>query len=136
MSGHWSADYVGIPWSDHGRNRAGCDCWGLVRLIYADRLGIHLPSYLEAYATIAEREEIDAAIREGAAGSMWIPVASVEAYDVVVMRIARYEMHVGVMVDHRRMVHTANGFGSRIEAIDGPVWSRRITGIHRHASQA
>jgi len=137
MIGHWSAAYVGIPWADHGRSRAaGCDCWGLVRLIYAEELGISLPSYLEAYATVEECREIDAAIRDGAAGSSWVRVATAEAYDVAVMRIGRHVMHVGVMIDGRRMINMVDRLGSRIEAIDGALWARRVVGIHRHASRA
>jgi cell wall-associated NlpC family hydrolase len=25
----WAADYVGIPFREHGRSRDGADCWGL-----------------------------------------------------------------------------------------------------------
>ena len=38
----WVADYVGLPWEPYGRTRAGVDCWGLVRLVYEERLGICL----------------------------------------------------------------------------------------------
>ena len=39
----WANAYVGLPWADLGRDRTGCDCWGLARLVYAEQLGIALP---------------------------------------------------------------------------------------------
>lgn len=36
----WSDRFIGIPFEDHGRARAGCDCWGLVCLIYQEELAI------------------------------------------------------------------------------------------------
>ena len=39
------SNFVGIPHADLGRDRAGCDCYGLLRLVYAEDLGIALPSF-------------------------------------------------------------------------------------------
>ena len=36
----WAGAYVGIPYRDHGADRSGCDCWGLVRLVYRERARI------------------------------------------------------------------------------------------------
>jgi len=37
MTAPWASTYVGIPYRFAGRDRAGCDCWGLVRLVLAER---------------------------------------------------------------------------------------------------
>ena len=58
---HWSATYIGAPWSARGRDRDGLDCWGLVRLVYRDRLFRDLPDY-QGYVSGHERREIDALI--------------------------------------------------------------------------
>ena len=39
----WANDYIGIPYADHGRDRSGLNCWGLVHLIGRERLGMKLP---------------------------------------------------------------------------------------------
>lgn len=100
----WAIPYVGIPFADGGRDRAGCDCWGLVRLVYAEVLGIDLPSYGE----IAARDVIAATrqIRDASAASPWVPVAGpAQPMDVLVM--TGRPMHVGVMLDARRVLHVA-----------------------------
>src|SRR5512134_1374594 len=54
----WAGAYVGIPYLDHGAARSGCDCWGLVRLIYRERTRIELPSYAGDYAGEADSEGV------------------------------------------------------------------------------
>lgn len=38
-------NYVGIPFVSNGRNRDGADCYGLIKLIYQQELGIELPDW-------------------------------------------------------------------------------------------
>jgi cell wall-associated NlpC family hydrolase len=131
---HWSAAYVGLPWREKGRDRTGLDCYGLVRLVYADELGIDLPSYAEAYAGIAERAEIAALIAADAARWPWVPVAQGEerAFDVAVFRRGRLEAHVGIVVGGRRMLHILEGCQACIAACDGRAWSPRHAGFYRY----
>ncbi len=37
--------YCGLPYKRMGRDRAGLDCWGLVRLVLLEQLGRELPRY-------------------------------------------------------------------------------------------
>lgn len=46
--------YVGIPYADHRSDRSGCDCWGLVRLVYRERAGVVLPAYAGDYGDEAD----------------------------------------------------------------------------------
>jgi len=54
----WIADYVGLPFKAHGRERNGVDCWGLVRLVLAERFRLALPSYAGGYAGVEDAEDI------------------------------------------------------------------------------
>ena len=47
---HWTARYINIPYINKGREFSGADCWGLVRLVYKNELGIDLPTYGEVSA--------------------------------------------------------------------------------------
>lgn len=129
----WVADYIGIPFAEFGRNRLGCDCWGLVRLVYADRLGVELPSYTGDYTGTAERDELDRLI----AGHMgpWRRVDDPGLFDVVLVRIAGRACHVGVIVGPATMLHIERGIDASIARLTSPVWSRRIDGYYRHESQ-
>lgn len=65
----WAGPYVGLPYADKGRDRAGVDCWGLVRLILAEVAGQRLPDYSEAYTRPGDHasvaDAVDAGLREG-----------------------------------------------------------------------
>lgn len=41
----WSVKYLGIPYLQGGRTTEGCDCWGLVVIVYDEELGIALPKF-------------------------------------------------------------------------------------------
>jgi len=125
-------DYIGIPFAAHGRDRAGCDCWGLVRLIYAERLGVVLPSYAGDYADPKEEAEIAVLIR----GQLpaWRRVDFELPGDVALLRIRKEPMHVGLVVRPRWMIHILNGIDACLERYDAPVWRRRIVGFYRHGA--
>ena len=135
MTGHWSTGYVGLPWADRGRERTGLDCWGLARLVYAEQLGIDLPSYAGDYLGAAEMAEIDGLIRGALGAGPWIEVTDRAEYDLALFRIGRYDSHIGIIVDRSRMLHMMGRDAAKIERIDGAQWSRRMCGIWRHGSR-
>lgn len=51
--------YLGIPFQDKGCGFEGCDCYGLVRLVYREELGIELPCLGDAYSTAYARGEVN-----------------------------------------------------------------------------
>lgn len=124
--------YVGLPYLDGGRDRSGLDCWGLVRLFYAEELGVELPSYGDAYSSAEELAETAAAVRRGLA--RWRPAPRPEPGDVALLWIRRPSLpsHVGVYLGDRRMLHAAEGSDAAIERLDSPFWARRVAGYYRH----
>ena len=130
----WPEAYVGLPYADKGRDRDGVDCWGLVRLVYAELMAIELPSHTQGYVSASELADVTRAIR----GHMrpWAPVARPHPLDVVLLRLAGSPAHVGLIVGGGFMLHVHAGIDTALERIDTLVWRRRIVGYYRHVSMA
>ena len=115
----WVAGYVGIPFVDLGRNRAGCDCWGLVRLVLAEQGGIDLPSLATCYGSEANPAGVGDAIEAERRSGAWdrIDAGGEVPFDVVEMSGAARTpagwvfgpLHVGVVVTPGWLLHVERG---------------------------
>lgn len=128
----WVADYVGLPFRAHGRDRNGVDCWGLVRLVLAERFGTRLPSYADGYASVEDAEDIGRLIRGKMGPWREVTPGQVQAGDVVLMRLLNQPMHVGVVVASGWMLHIEDGIDACLEPYDGAKWRRRVLGLYRY----
>ena len=123
----WVADYIGIPFVAKGRDREGCDCWGLVRLVLAERFGLDLPSYAEGYDSLEDVtaivELIGGAQEEGA----WQRVAAEEARagDLAVLRGVPTP-HIGVLVAPGIMLHALQGAQASLARLSDQAWRHRL----------
>lgn len=135
----WVADYIGIPYRALGRARDGLDCWGLVRLVYAEQKGIALPAYDgrgfsggRGTATRASVADTAALVAE-AQRTSWreVPRASAAVLDVVLLRVHGQPIHVGVVVAPGAMLHSLAGHDSAVERLDGMAWANRLMGFWR-----
>ena len=126
--------YIGIPFLDHGRNREGCDCYGLVWLVYREQFGIDLPDLGDGYSCAYERGEVDATAAE-ALSETWnrdVTAESWKAGDVMVFRRAGVEAHVGLYVRPGYMLHVVAGQQTTLERYDTSVWKNRLSRVVRH----
>jgi cell wall-associated NlpC family hydrolase len=123
--------FIGIPYVDRGRDVAGCDCYGLLRLVYAAR-GIDLPSHDDRYATAADAAAMDRLI----AGELddWREVerGTERALDGVLIREGRYVRHIGVVTSPGKVLHVQPGGTSRIEPYRVGLLAQRVVGFYRH----
>lgn len=124
------SDFVGIPHADLGRDRGGADCWGLVRIVYREALGIDLPSLDDRYAGYSDLRGIAALMVEQERA--WIKVSCVQPYDVLRFRTGSHDTHVAVAVDRRLMLHSHARSHSVIVSRQQPEWRNRLTGVFRH----
>lgn len=133
----WASRYIGIPFLEHGRSREGLDCWGLVRLVYAERFGIHLPSLAEGYAGVDDSAGLaGVVVQERAISGHWKPITLDESSvgDVVLFRMSGDLWHVGLMVARGQMLHVWRRVNSCVERINTPNWTPRLFGVHRYAA--
>jgi len=122
--------YIGIPYKDKGRDFNGCDCWGIVQLIFKYELNIILPSYTENYASVAELKEIELLIKDQIVN--WMPIDKVKPFDIVIMNIMGSPVHTGLIINKTQMIHTLPGHNSVCNKYDDPRWKKRIQGFYRY----
>jgi cell wall-associated NlpC family hydrolase len=128
----WAGHYVGKPFRDGGRGPDAYDCWGLVRAVYRDVLGIDLPAYGEISA--ADLLRVRREIAAGSVSEPWHPVPVPRALDVCVMRLptGRGHGHVGVMVDAGTVLHAEGRCGVAMEPVSAATIRGRVMGYWRH----
>lgn len=128
---NWTNDFIGIPQKDLGRDRDGCDCWGLVHLVL-NAHGRPVPSYQEDYLSVRERVEIEALIAEAKTLPTWSRVVGPpQPFDVITFRRGALDGHIGVIVDRQRMLHVDRRAPSRIERFDISPWTNRHPSVWR-----
>lgn len=126
--------FVGIPYADRGRTRAGCDCYGLLRLVMAELCFVDLPSFSDAYVTSADRVALAGLIAGQITPWDRVVIGEERTFDGVLMRVGRSLSHIGVVVTPGRMLHVSEGETSCIVSYRTPPWSDRMAGIFRYRS--
>lgn len=113
----WAESYLQIPYRDRGCDYNGCDCWGLVLLVYKEHLGIELPTY-ENIGIGQDAEKLQQ-ILEAHSGPEWKEVSpgSERTFDCILMKgLVRFkgkahmeEIHIGVVVQPGKIIHIEHG---------------------------
>lgn len=136
MAAAWAAPYIGLPYLDHGRDRAGCDCWGGVRLVYREVFGRDLPSLADLYVSADHAPSVARTVQTGIEQCFDRVVVPAEG-DMVILRIYGRPWHCGIMVSSDRFLHWPApprgkpGIGACIERLDSAAWVRRVDGFYR-----
>jgi cell wall-associated NlpC family hydrolase len=124
----WSNAYIGIPYQINGRDMNALDCWGLVREVYRNELGVDLPSYAGYESSTDEQSFADSFAEEV---NVWNQVDVPQEFDVSWCRIAGIECHTGIMLANGKMLHAMEGNDSCIVTTTTPAWQRRILRCYR-----
>jgi len=127
----WWNDYIKTPFKEKGRGHDGCDCWGLVQLIYKEQLGIDLPGYEDVYETTNDREILAKTIRDER-NNNWIAPDTGKEFDVIIINMRGVPMHVGIVTKSGHMIHCAKDVGTCVEKYDSMRWKNKVIGFARY----
>ncbi len=129
----WWEQYEKIEFKEKGRDHAGCDCWGLVKLIYKEQLGIELPGYEEIYETTNDREILAATIRDES-NNKWLNPDTPKEFDVIILKMGGMPMHVGIVTKKNKMIHCGKGFNTVHETFKNIRWKHKVIGFARYGT--
>lgn len=125
-----TAKYIGIPYKHMGRDKSGLDCWGGIKLIYKEELGITLWDIGEEYPEDWAFEGKDLFMKNYQ--KQWCAVDTPEPFDVVAIKNAKGIInHAGVMINKREFIHWMKA-GGVICSIHNRAWRPRIAGFYRY----
>lgn len=129
--------YIGIPFADKGRERSGCDCWGLCLLVYREQLGIIMPSLDELYTHALHRREVGKTVAAAMSQGWGMDVTdnAPEMFDVLVFRRGGIEDHVGLWAGPGLMLHVLKGSDSGLERFDTSKWQSMFSRRLRHGTR-
>ncbi|MBM3210609.1 NlpC/P60 family protein [Candidatus Poribacteria bacterium] len=121
--------YVGIPYKHQGRDMNGLDCWGLIKLVYKENLGIEIWDINADYSEDWCWEGKDYFIENYQ--KQWERVKNPSIFDVVLINNGRgTSNHAGVMLGNNMFIHCVKA-GVVISKITDKMWKDKITGIFR-----
>lgn len=124
------ADYIGIPFVEHGRTHRGVDCYGLVRLVLAEIYGLATTDFTD-YKSAKPKD--CAGLFAGAKKSAeWVVVPNPAIGDVVLLNIMGMPAHCGVYAGNGDFIHASHETGVCMERLAAPLWAKRIGGFYRH----
>lgn len=141
---NWTDKYIAIPYLGKGSTLAGCDCWGLVELIYRNELGVELPNYMDVPHDnlIKINRKIQSEVQEG----YWKKIVSGQEkkYDIILMRgqfkdsqdtLRSAPIHVGIVIDCNLLLHVEEGANSVCcNYSTHPKIKERVHGFYRYQS--
>jgi cell wall-associated NlpC family hydrolase len=128
---------VGIPYELHGRDRSGCDCWGIVRLWLNEAMRMNVPSYVEKTTAAWPTVSGMTSFFDEVIGASWekVDIGQEQIGDVAWIRSGRWPVHVGVIVSNGLLLHSEGPKRqnlSRVEQISSLNLKTRVLGFWRY----
>lgn len=116
--------YQRIPYAALQSNFTGCDCYGLVCLIYRTERGLEPPQ-------IGYKARRAGFALEGQPGAAWERVDAPEAFDVVGFHSGQDMTHCGVMLDATNFLHIFEGGTPSVARVSDGRFRSRLAGFWR-----
>jgi cell wall-associated NlpC family hydrolase len=126
----WVKDYIGIPFLSNGRDKKGCDCYGLVRLVYNNEYGIELPSLTADYSNARNMFQTERLFAENMPVLLAEKLHGPEKKAVAVILERNHPCHLGIYAGDGFLLHTLSGTGSLCQRLSSPDLTGRIEGFY------
>jgi len=122
--------YIGVPFVDRGITKDGADCYGLIRLVYKEELGIDIPEFNSSCSDV-KRIFLDYLKQ---ISEHWeLVVDEPKLYDVIAMAYdpehPKIVQHFGIYIGNGMMLHTLNHVGAFTAKVSD--FNYFIKGIYR-----
>jgi cell wall-associated NlpC family hydrolase len=125
----WVKEYVGIPFVPYGRDKRGCDCYGIVRLVLIEQFDITLPLY--DYTFGDQENEAAALNKELPTLAVQKATGDTKVGDIVLMRYMGMPSHIGLFIGDDCILHTTAKRFSVVDPIGSTLIKSRIVGVYR-----
>jgi cell wall-associated NlpC family hydrolase len=124
----WTQKYVGIPFRSNGRDFNGCDCYGLVRLVFHNEYDIGLPEF-NIYSNALDCHETVNIFKDFVPVICGSKISKPEEKAVCLIRTKGGLLsHVGIYAGDGFILHTRNKTGAVCERISSRFFTGRIEG--------
>lgn len=124
--------YLGIPWMNGGRDeKEGLDCWGFVRYYYENEKGVILPKYEGVSSTEIPKDDCSGFIVNSFTYTLFDEVDDPSPDDICMFNVGGHPLHVGIVIDDKKMIHASRITGVVIEDYRSQKWSKRLSSFHR-----
>lgn len=121
-------DLLGIGYKEHGKGGDGYDCFTLAQEVYR-RHGMVLPDFDYTFSNEGKEDAVDSNRYQ------FVKIPSPEPLCIITFRYhPKYVSHVGVAIDHCRMIHAVRSSGVKIERYDSIWYKPKIEGFYRWTS--
>lgn len=125
-----------VPFVEKGRDESGADCWGIVLLYYKWKYNVSLPRYDGIYLKqefpedgVEDFNEVINPIED------FYEVENPEQDDIVMLIVSGRPVHVGVMIDQNRFIHTYKNRAACIESLKDQKWNGKVESYHRWSNR-
>lgn len=126
----WAKEYIGIPFLSGGRTRDGCDCYGLVRLVWMEQCGYKMPLLSDMYEDALNMQQTSplvTSLRPMLAGEKKL---TPEPLDLAVILNRGLPTHLAVYAGGGYILHTIRSVGTVLQRISDRDLANRIEGFY------
>lgn len=127
----WYSKYIGTPWKALGRDKNGADCYGLVRLILKEQYGIMIPSLINDYSDVENKEEIENLINAQKPLLTGALLETPEEGAIILFESRGFTAHIGIVVSNKYLIHTTSSQGAVLMPLKSQYIQNRIKGYYR-----